>query len=142
MITFPSRLEVDATHYASGTQKQFERRLCVADAYRLNQNRSLPKDHPSFAKGEPRLTSASVAWRFLDIIKRSGVVPDLEAVGTQGYLNAADLSYQMLFLLKELDRELVSMSIGNTEVVVVGGTRPWRTVGQWTSILSLDSQLT
>ena len=36
-------------------------RLCVADAYRLNQNRRLPKGHPSFAKGEPRMTSASVA---------------------------------------------------------------------------------
>ena len=28
-------------------------RLCVADAYRLNQNRRLPKDHPSFTKENP-----------------------------------------------------------------------------------------
>ena len=53
-------------------------RLSGGDAYRLNQNRQLPKDHPSFATGEPRLTSAAVAWRFLDIIQRSEVVPDLE----------------------------------------------------------------
>ena len=53
-------------------------RIPDVDAYRLNQNRRLPKDHPSFGTGEPRLTSASVAWRFLDIIENSGVVPDLE----------------------------------------------------------------
>ena len=68
---------------ARGERRRQERaarkgRLCVADAYRLNQNRRLPKEHPSFGKGEPRMTSASVAWRFLDIIKNSGVVPDLE----------------------------------------------------------------
>ena len=28
-------------------------RLCVADAYRLDQNRRLPKYHPSFAKENP-----------------------------------------------------------------------------------------
>ena len=68
---------------ARGEHRRRERaagkgRLCVADAYRLDQNRGLPKDHPSFAKGEPRVSSASVAWRFLDIIRRSGVLPDLE----------------------------------------------------------------
>lgn len=48
------------------------------DAYRLNQARQLPKDHPSFATGEPTFTSASMAWRFLAIVERSGVVPDLD----------------------------------------------------------------
>ena len=68
---------------ARGERRRRERaarvgRLCVADAYHLDQNRRLPKDHPSFAKGEPRMTSASVARRFLNIIERSGVLPDLE----------------------------------------------------------------
>ena len=68
---------------ARGERRRRERaagkgRLCVADAYHLDQNRGLPKDHPSFAKGEPRMTSASVARRFLNIIERSGVLPDLE----------------------------------------------------------------
>ena len=53
-------------------------RLSIEDAHRLNDKRRLPEDHPSYATGEPRFTSAAVSWRFLDIIQRSGVVPDLE----------------------------------------------------------------
>ena len=68
---------------ARGERRRRERaarksRIPDVYAYRLNQNRRLPKDHPSYATGEPRLTSASVAWRFLHIIEKSGVVPDLE----------------------------------------------------------------
>ena len=53
-------------------------RLSIEDAHRLNDKRCLPDDHPSYATGEPRITSAAVSWRFLDIIQRSGVLPDLE----------------------------------------------------------------
>ncbi len=68
---------------ARGERRRRERaarkgQLCVADAYRLDQSRRLPKDHPGFPKGEPRMTSASVARRFLNVIERSGVLPDLE----------------------------------------------------------------
>ena len=53
-------------------------RLSIEDSHRLNENRRLPEDHPSYATEEPGGTSAAVAWRFLDTIQRSGVVPDLQ----------------------------------------------------------------
>ena len=67
---------------ARGERRRRERaarkgRLCVADAYRLNQDRCLPKDHPSFPE-DPIITLPNVARKFLDIIDRSGVVVDLE----------------------------------------------------------------
>jgi hypothetical protein len=49
---------------------------CADDANRLDDQRCLPGDHPSHPE-EPVLSGESVAWAFLYIIRKSGVVPYL-----------------------------------------------------------------